>query len=339
MRIVSRRQLQAFKKHKLALASSYILVLGICLSAMANLIANNRPIYMNFEGNHYFPVFQNLTAKDFGQSGIQLEADFRALTSERQESVGFVVWPLIRWHPNESDRSVHRPPSAPDSQHWMGTDNRGRDIAARLIYGLRNSLLYAVFVWFFSYTIGIILGGIQGFWGGRVDFLVQRVIEVLVALPSFFLLIIISSIFRPNLVLLAVFTVLVGGWIPISYYVRAEFLKLRNFEFVEAAKAQGLGTLRIVFRHILPNALTPVITFTPFALTGAITSLAGLDFLGFGLSPPTASWGELLSQALKHFDHAWWLAVFPVVMIVVTLLVLNFIGEGLRQALDPRSGS
>jgi microcin C transport system permease protein len=333
--IVSKRQLQKFRSHKRGLWSLRLLCLLTLVSIFAPIVSNNKPIIMKFDDKLYFPVFEAITPTDLNLSTDFHQVDFRALSNE--SSYQWSLWPIVAFHPNESDRSLDSYPSAPDSAHWFGTDNRGRDVLARVIYGLRNALAYTTLVWFFSFLLGSFLGGIQGYFGGWFDFSVQRIIEVISSVPSFFLMIIVVSLIKPSLVILAVLSVLIGGWISISYYLRAEFLRLRNQEFVEAARAQGISRMRIILKHILPNALNPIITFTPFKLTAGITGLAGLDYLGFGLPPHSASWGELLNQAQQHIDSAWWLALFPSLALVMTLLLLNFVGEAAREAFDPRS--
>ncbi|MFA7614514.1 MAG: ABC transporter permease, partial [Candidatus Caldatribacteriota bacterium] len=206
---------------------------------------------------------------------------------------------------------------------------------ARLLYGLRYSMTYAFLVWLITFTVGTILGGIMGYMGGRTDFWGQRVVEVLSTVPQFFLLIIIISMFKPSLTLL-IFISSIFGWINISYYVRGEFLKNRKKEFVEAARALGAGHVSIFFKHLLPNSLSPIITFSPFYIASNIVALASLDYLGFGLTPPTPSWGELLNQAQKHFTEGWWLAVYPSMVLFLTLTMLSLIGEGVRDAMDPK---
>jgi len=196
-------------------------------------------------------------------------------------------------------------------------------------------MTYAFLVWLITFTVGTILGGIMGYMGGRTDFWGQRVVEVLSTVPQFFLLIIIISMFKPSLTLL-IFISSIFGWINISYYVRGEFLKNRKKEFVEAARALGAGHVSIFFKHLLPNSLSPIITFSPFYIASNIVALASLDYLGFGLTPPTPSWGELLNQAQKHFTEGWWLAVYPSMVLFLTLTMLSLIGEGVRDAMDPK---
>jgi microcin C transport system permease protein len=217
----------------------------------------------------------------------------------------------------------------------MGTDEGGRDVAARLLYGFRYSFSFAFAVWALASIIGLIAGAWMGYKGGWVDLAGQRVIEILESLPFLMILITLVSIFPPTLPLLVVLTVFFS-WVGISLYFRAEFLKLRKLEFVEAARALGARTPRLLFTHILPNSLTPWVTISPFLIAGYISTLAALDYLGFGLPAPTPSWGELLNEAQKYFRIAWWLAVYPSLALFITLTVLNFIGEAIRDALDPR---
>ena len=225
--------------------------------------------------------------------------------------------------------------SPPTSENWFGTDDRGRDVLARLIYGFRYSMGFALSVWLVSYILGITAGAIMGYSGGKIDLLGQRVVEVFESMPVLLLLMTLVSIFTAGLPVLVMFTAFFG-WMMISQYTRGEFLRQRNLEFVEAAEAMGASKARVIFKHILPNSLGPVVTFSPFTIANLISFLAILDYLGFGLQPPTPSWGELLQQAYKNFTIAWWLAVFPSIVLFITLVVLNLIGEGVRDAFDPK---
>lgn len=320
-----------FKSRKLAVASAWIM--GICcfLSFTAEFWANSKPIVMKYQGEVYFPIFADYHPSDLGIKS-SLVINWKKLVLEEDD---FAIWPVINWNPYESNKEVSFYPAEPSGLNWMGTDDRGRDILTRLLYGLRYSITYSIFVWLLTFITGTILGGLMGYFGGRIDFWGQRVVEVLSTVPQFFLLIIIISIFKPSLVLLVLLSS-IFGWISISYYVRGEYLKNRKKEFVEAARALGAGHGRIFFRHLLPNSLSPIITFSPFVIAGNITALASLDYLGFGLTPPTPSWGELLNQAQKHFTEGWWLAVYPSLALFLTLTMLSLIGEGVRDAMDPK---
>lgn len=325
------KQWRRFKSRRLAVASAWIM--GICcfLSFTAEFWANSRPIVMKYQDAYYFPIFADYHPSDLGIKS-SLVINWKKLVLSEED---FAIWPVINWNPYESNKEVSYYPSEPTGLNWMGTDDRGRDILTRLLYGLRYSMTYSILVWILTFVTGTVLGGLMGYFGGRIDFWGQRVVEVLSTVPQFFLLIIIISIFKPSLVLLVLLSS-IFGWISISYYVRGEYLKNRKKEFVEAARALGAGHGRIFFRHLLPNSLSPIITFSPFVIAGNITALASLDYLGFGLTPPTPSWGELLNQAQKHFTEGWWLAVYPSLALFLTLTMLSLIGEGVRDAMDPK---
>jgi microcin C transport system permease protein len=329
----SLKKWRRFKGHRFAVISVWAMLLAVFFSLTAEFWANNRPLYMKYKGQSYFPVFKTYHPSDFGEENF-LVTNYKAMEIDKERG-DFVVWPVVRWDPYESNREVDVYPSPPTSTNWLGTDDRGRDIFTRLLYGLRYSMSYAVLVWLLTFVVGTIIGGVMGFFGGRVDFWGQRVVEVLSTVPQFFLLIIIISIFHPSLILLVLLSS-IFGWISISYYVRGEYLKNRKKEFVEAAEAIGASNTRIFVKHLLPNSLSPIITFSPFVIAGNITALASLDYLGFGLTPPTPSWGELLSQAQKYFTEGWWLATYPSLALFLTLTMLSLIGEGVRDAMDPK---
>ena len=329
----SLKKWRRFKSNKLAVTSAWLVGIALFFSFTAEFWANNKPLYMKFDGRSYFPVTNTYHPSEFGEAK-SLIMDYRSLDLN-EERGDFVIWPVIKWDPYESNKEVDVYPSHPSSKNWMGTDDRGRDILTRLLYGLRYSITFAVCVWLITFLVGTVLGGLMGYFGGRTDFWGQRIVEVLSTVPQFFLLIIIISIFQPTLFLLVILSSLFG-WISISYYVRGEYLKNRKKEFVEAARALGAGHTRIFFKHLLPNSLSPIITFSPFVIAGNITALASLDYLGFGLTPPTPSWGELLNQAQKHFTEGWWLAAYPSLALFLTLTMLSLIGEGVRDAMDPK---
>lgn len=320
----------AFKKRKTAMISLWIILISCFFSFTAEFWANSKPLVLKYKDTVYFPVFKEYSVKEFGITD-SMHIDYRALEVGEND---FVIWPLIKWNPYESNKSIDSYPGKPTAENLMGTDDRGRDVLTRLLYGLRYSIAYSFFVWLITFLVGTILGGIQGYLGGRVDLYGQRAIEVFNTVPQFFLLIILISVFQPSLTLL-IFISSVFGWISISYYIRAEFLKNRKREYVEAARAIGASHMQIFFKHILPNSLAPLITFSPFVLAGNITALASLDYLGFGLTPPTPSWGELLAQAQKNFTIGWWLALFPSFALFSTLTMFALIGEGVRDAMDP----
>lgn len=318
---------RSFKSKKTNVISSVIMLFFLFISMTAEFWSNNKPLVMSYKGSIYFPIFKDYHPTEFGIEDV-LVTDYRKL------EMSWTLWPIIKWNPYESNETLETYPSAPSAQNWLGTDDRGRDVFARLIYGFRHSIIFAVLVWFFSFATGIIFGGVMGYWGGKFDLIMQRIVEVLSTVPQFFLLIILVAIFSPSMELLVLISA-AFGWIFISYYVRAEFLKYRKREFVEAARAMGGSHARLIFKHILPNSLGPILTFTPFVISGHIVGLASLDFLGFGLPPPTPSWGELLAQAEKNFTTSWWLAVYPSFALLSVLVLLNLIGDGLREAFAP----
>ncbi len=320
-----------FKSHKTGYYSIW-LILALCFfSFTAEFWANSKPIFLQYQGDIYFPFVKDYSVKEFGITDT-MQVDYRKLKLSEGDKI---VWPLIKWDPYESNKNVDEYPAPPSGENLMGTDDRGRDVFARLLYGLRYSIAYAIGVWVITFIIGTILGALQGYYGGVWDLIGQRITEILSTVPVLFLLIILISVFEPSLTLLIIISSLFG-WISISIYIRSEFLKNRKREYVEAAKAIGLGNTKIIFKHILPNSLGPIITFSPFVIAGGISGLAALDYLGFGLTPPTPSWGELLAQAQKNFTIGWWLALYPFTALFTVLVAFNFIGEAVRDALDPK---
>lgn len=328
---LSLKRIRRFKSVRRAVWSVWIIAIFLFISATGELWANSKPLLMKFNGSIYMPVLKDHYPTEFGQEGFV--TNYRALNLK--ENGNWAIWPLISWNPYESNESLSTFPGAPSKDNWFGTDDRGRDVLARLVYGFRYSLGFAVLVWFFSFIVGTAAGAIMGYWGGRMDMVGQRIVEVFDSLPYLLMLLTLIAFLGSSLSLLVAFSVLLG-WMRISTFMRAEFLKLRKREFVEAAKAQGVGTFRILFRHILPNGLGPLITFSPTEIAAYIYTLAILDYLGMGLPPPTPSWGELLQQAQSYFTIAWWLAIYPSLAMIISLTALTFIGEGIREAYDPR---
>lgn len=327
---LSRKRWKIFKKSKTAVFSTILLIVLILATLLSPFIANSKPFYVKYQGVSYFPLFKEYSAEEFGITDT-IDVNFRELKMSKGD---YSIWPIIQWDPYESNSKVDYYPSPPSEQNLFGTDDRGRDVFTRLLYGFKYSISYAVAVWFISLVVGTLLGGTMGYYGGKIDFFGQRVVEVLSTVPQFFLLIILISIFTPSLLMLVAISC-VFAWIGISYYVRGEFLKNRNREFVEAARALGASDFKIIFKHILPNSLTPIITLAPFTIAAEIAGLAALDYLGFGLQVPTPSWGELLSQAQKNYTIAWWLALYPSLALFTVLTLLNLIGQGVRDAMDP----
>ncbi|OFZ12172.1 MAG: peptide ABC transporter permease [Bdellovibrionales bacterium RBG_16_40_8] len=320
-----------FKKIRRAAISTWIFLAILLISLTAELLANSKPIIMSYQGIIYFPAIKMYHPTIFSQADTMV-TNYRR---EQFKDADWVIWPIVKWDPYESNTKVESYPAPPSEVNWLGTDDRGRDVLARLVYGFRYSIVFALLVWLSTYMLGISLGAIMGYFGGRIDLFGQRVVEIFESVPTLLLLITLISIFDASLPLLIIFSA-IFGWMHISVYTRAEFLRLRRREFVESARALGSSEWRVIFKHILPNALAPVVTFSPFTITGGISSLAVLDYLGFGLPAPTPSWGELLNQAQRNFTIAWWLAVFPSLALFLSLVVLNLIGEGAREAFDPR---
>jgi len=318
--------------------SLWIFVILLLLSLFAEVLSNNKPLVVRYEGQWYFPVVFHYAETTFG-GDFESEADYLDPYVRDKITAGdnWAIYPLNPYSYDTINYYADAPnPAAPSAQNYLGTDDRGRDVLARLIYGFRISVLFAFLLTAVITVLGILLGAIQGYLGGRTDLIGQRVTEVWSSLPRLYLLIILSSIFSPSIAILVIL-LSVFGWMGMADYVRAEFLKGRAMDYVRAARALGLSNSRIMWRHLLPNAMTPVITFLPFELSGAILSLTSLDFLGLGVPPTTPSLGELLSQGKENID-AWWLSMTTFFVLVGTLMLLIFIGEALRESLDTRRG-
>ena len=322
-----------FKANKKSVIACLAFLFILFISVTAEFWANSKPVLMFYEGSLYIPALVHYHPSDLNLKTNLSTVDYKdpALFNK-----SWSIWPLVKWDPFESNTTVAHYPAAPSKDNWLGTDDRGRDVLARLIYGFRYSIGFALVVWFLSYLIGTFVGASTGFIGGKLDLIGQRCVEVFETIPLILLLITLVDLMGGGSFWLLVILMSCFKWVNISYYMRAEFLKLRKREFVDVGRLQGLSTFRIMFRHILPNALNPIVTFTPFSLAGTISGLVILDYLGFGLTPPTPSWGELLSQAEGYFTVAWWLALFPSLALFITLMILTFIGNGLRDAFDPR---
>jgi len=324
---------------------SFLLLTGAFLLSFLNpLLINDKALVVHYQGETYFPALSSTTyqGRDFGQRTIG-EARYRQLKEDfaKAGEGNWVILPPYPYHPNESlltDPGLEGPPPHPPSAaHWMGTDDRARDVFARLVYGFRISMMFGLGVVGVSYLIGMSVGAVLGYFGGRIDILGQRLVEIWSGIPFLYTVIIISSIVRPSprvlVLVLALFS-----WVGISYYMRGEFYREKSKDYVAAAIAQGDSHASIIFRHILPNSLTPVISFAPFAMVGAITALVSLDFLGFGVAPPTPSWGELVKQGHNNI-YEWHLVFFPLGALFCTLLMVVFIGEAVREAFDPKTHS
>ena len=325
-----------FRRNRLGYWSLWVFGLMLVLSTCAELLSNERPIVARINGEWYAPMFANPSEKALG-------GDFGTPTDWKDPFITELMakegnWALMAINPHGANSvdyfSKAMPPAAPSAENWLGTDPKGRDMVARLLYGFRVSIWFALALTIVGTVIGVLAGALQGYFGGKVDLLLQRFVEIWGALPELLLLILLASIFEPSLLLLLVLLA-AFGWMGLSDYVRAEFLRNRSLEFVKAARALGLGNGQIIWRHVLPNSMTPVITFLPFRMSAAILALTSLDFLGLGVPSTVPSLGELLKQGKNNLD-AWWIIVPTFALLTVTMLLLTFIGDALRDAFDTR---
>jgi microcin C transport system permease protein len=324
-----------FKSIRRGYYAFLFLIAVYVVSFFLPLLINNKPLLVRYRSQTYFPALRYYPASEFGGAEFG-EADYRELKKRlAAEGSGRVVMPPYPYSPTET--LLVSPESRPSREHIFGTDDRGRDVFARLAYGFNVSISFALLVLAFSYAAGVAIGALLGYFGGKIDILGQRGIEIWSSLPFLYTVIILTSILTPSFwVLVAIVSLF--NWMGITYYVRSEFYREKAKEYVLAACALGASNSSIVFRHILPNALTPVISFAPFVVVGNITALVGLDFLGFGLRAPAPSWGELINQGVVHLRD-WWLVFFPLGAMFVTLMLIVFVGEALREAFDPRGNS
>lgn len=325
-----------FKESKRGYYSLWIFSILFVLSLGAEFLSNDKPILVIYEEGYYFPIFKEYPETVFG-GDFETETDYNdpymqeILTTNGNS----IIFALNRYSYDSINLETDHPNPAPPSEYnLLGTDDRGRDVLARLIYGFRLSVIFAFVLTAIGLFIGILAGALQGYLGGRFDLYAQRVIEVWASMPELYLLIIFASIFEPSIILLIVL-LSAFGWMGLSDYVRAEFLRGRNMDYIKAARAMGVSNRSIIFHHLLPNSMTPVITFLPFRISGAILLLTSLDFLGLGVPPDTPSLGELLSQGKENIE-AWWLSISTFIVLVGTLILLIFVGDGIREAADPR---
>ena len=326
------KRYRRFKRNHVAMISVWLLGILFFLSFTAELWANSKPHIIKYDGRIFFPLVFDYHPTEFGRDDIYV-MDYRSLEPKEGD---WSVWPIVQWDAFESNKVEESYPSAPSKYNLMGTDDRGRDVLTRLLYGLRYTLIFSIGAWLASYLIGVIVGSLMGYYGGKVDLIGMRVVEIIQTMPVTLILITIISIFTPNLLVLIIFLA-IFDWTKIASYMRGQFLQLRQREFVEAARALGSSDARIVFKHILPNGLTPIVTFSPFDIAFNISYLAFLDYLGLGLRAPTPSWGELLQQAQKYFTTSEWLVWWPSVALVLTLTLLINIGLAIRDAFDSKS--
>lgn len=329
------RRIENFKANRRGYWSLVVFLCLFGISLFAELVANDKPLVVRYQGEWYFPVFVAYPETTFG-GDFPTEPDYRdPYIRELIEAEGWMLWPPIPYSYDTIIYDLPGPaPSPPTWQNWLGTDDQARDVLARVIYGFRISVLFGLALTIASSAIGIAAGAVQGYFGGWTDLLFQRFIEIWSGLPVLYLLIILASMFTPSFWLL-LGIMLLFSWMSLVGVVRAEFLKVRNFEFVRAAQALGVSNIVVMFRHILPNAMVSALTFLPFLLNGSITTLTSLDFLGFGLPPGSPSLGELLAQG-KNNLQAPWLGITGFVVLATMLSLLVFIGEAVRDAFDPR---
>ncbi len=334
----TRRAWRRFRRLRRAYISLWLFSILFVLSLCAGVLSNDRPLIVHYQGQNYYPVLFSYNETQFG-GDFDTPADYLDpfVRDRITQNGNWAIYPPNPYSYNTiNDFDGASDPAPPDRENLLGTDDRGRDVLARLIYGFRLSVVFALVLTVVGSLVGTLMGAIQGYFGGRVDLILQRLSEIWGGLPELYLLIILASFFQPSMLLLLVLLSLFG-WMGLADYVRAEFLKNRQMEYVLAARSLGLSNGRIMWRHLLPNCLTPVLAFLPFRVSGAILALTSLDFLGLGVPSTTPSLGELLAQGKDNLD-AWWIGVSTFIVLTVTLMLLIFIGEGLRSALDTRKG-
>ena len=332
---LNQRRWSNFKANKRGFWALWIFLILFGFTLGAEFIANDNPLLIKFDGHYYAPIFKSYPETAFGGE-FETEARYRdPYVKKLIDAKGWMIWPLIPYSYNTINYNLSQPaPSPPDGENWLGTDDQGRDVLARMIYGFRISVLFGLILTLLSSVIGIAAGAVQGYFGGLTDLLMQRFIEIWGGMPVLYLLIIMASLVQPNFWWLLIL-MLLFSWMSLVHVVRAEFLRARNFDYVRAAKALGANDLVIMFKHVLPNAMVATLTFMPFILNHSITTLTALDFLGFGLPPGSPSLGELLNQG-KNNLQAPWLGISSFCVLAIMLTLLIFIGEAVRDAFDPR---
>ncbi len=329
------KRITTFKKNKRGYCSLWIFIILLIITLPAEFIANDKPLLISYDNQFYIPIFKNYPETTFG-------GDFLTNTDYKDPYVrdlitqkGWMIWPLITFSYNTVNYDLNVPaPSPPNNLNLLGTDDQARDVLARLIYGFRLSVIFGFLLTCLSSIIGIFVGAVQGYFGGLIDLLGQRFIEIWSGMPVLYLLIIIASVVTPSFWML-LFLLLLFSWMNLVGVVRAEFLRTRNFDYIKAARAMGMSNMKVMFKHLLPNAMVSTLTYLPFILAGSITTLTSLDFLGFGLPPGSPSLGELLNQG-KNNLQAPWLGFTAFITLAIMLSLLVFIGEAVRDAFDPR---
>jgi microcin C transport system permease protein len=332
----ARRAWRRFRRNPLGFWSLVLFCAMVVVSLFAEVVSSDRPLVVRYEGTVYFPIVKDYPEQTFG-GDFPTPADYLDPFIRDRITTGgnWAIYALNPYGPKTLNYFAKSPsPAAPTRDNWFGTDDRGRDLLAQLIYGFRVSVLFGLALTVIGTALGILAGAVQGYFAGKTDLVMQRLIEIWSAMPALYLLIIFSAIFAPSIALLLIL-LSVFGWMDLADYVRAEFLRNRQMDYVRAARALGVSNLQIMWRHILPNSMTPVVTFLPFRMSGSILALTSLDFLGLGVPPGTPSLGELLSQGKNNID-AWWISLATFLVLVMTLLLLTFMGDALRDAMDPR---
>lgn len=335
---ITQRRISQFKANKRGYVSLWIFLLLFIVTLFAEFIANDKPLLVKYEDHFYYPVFVQYPETTFGGE-FETETNYRdPFVKNLIDAHGWMIWPLIPFSYNTVNYDLLVPaPSPPSAEDWLGTDDQGRDVLARLIYGFRISVLFGLTLTILSSFFGVTAGAVQGYFGGLTDLIFQRFIEIWSGMPVLYLLIILASVVQPNFWWL-LGLMLLFSWMTLVPVVRAEFLRARNLEYVKAARALGLSTPRIIYRHVLPNAMVATLTLMPFILNTSITTLTSLDFLGFGLPSGSASLGEMLNQGKNNLQAPWLgISTFAVLAILLTLLI--FIGEAVRDAFDPRKAN
>jgi microcin C transport system permease protein len=331
-----RRAWQRFRRNKLGFYSLVIFSAMVILSLFAEVLSNDKPLLVRYEGQWYFPIVKDYPETTFG-GDFHTPTDYLDpfIRDKLGQDGNWALYPPNPYGSNTLNYFASQPnPASPSGENLFGSDDRGRDLLAQLIYGFRVSVLFGLALTIVGVAIGVITGAVQGYFGGRTDLAFQRFIEVWGSMPELYLLIIFSAVFARSVTLLLILLSLFG-WMGLSDYVRAEFLRNRQMDYVRAAKALGVGNGRIMWKHIMPNSMTPVVTFLPFRMSAAILALTSLDFLGLGVPPGTPSLGELLNQGKANLD-AWWISISTFAVLSITLLLLTFMGDALRDSLDPR---
>ncbi len=334
---LTRERFRRFRRNRRAWWSCLILAAAFVLSLGSEGISNDKPLCLHYHNSWYFPVLRFYPGTRFGLPDATAP-DYPALArdSSFRAAGGWMLFPPIRWGPYRSNLELAgNPPQPPSLQHWLGTDSTARDVLSRLLYGFRLCMAFALIIALLSALLGVAIGGLQGYLGGAVDLSAQRLIEIWSALPFLYVVILLGAIYGRSFALL-VFVVTLFNWIGLSYFMRGEFYRLKTLTYVRAARALGIPEWRIFWRHVFPNALTPVVTILPFTLVSGISTLTSLDFLGFGLQPPAPSWGELLREGLDNLQ-APWLVVASVSALFLTLMLATMVGEGVREAFDPKT--